>query len=134
MSCCIFGKYNSFIKKLLLHILVLLPLWAMPQYGAPYDHYGEQYATQGTDFWVCFPRTVDGMNGNKTKLYVVSERECDVTISAPQLNWSKTAHIMPRVMCSPDSNYILIPESVCRFLDTVHYPTHFIVHFCLLNG
>ena len=124
MSCCILGKYNSFIKKLLLPLWVLLPLWAMSQYGAPYDHYGEQYATQGTDFWVCFPRTIDGMNGNKSKLYVVSERECDVTVSAPQLNWSKTAHIMPRVMCSPDSNYILIPESVCRFLDTVHYPTH----------
>ena len=65
MSCCIFGENNSFIKKLLLPLWVLFPLWAMSQYGAPYDHYGEQYATQGTDFWVCFPRTIDGMNGNK---------------------------------------------------------------------
>lgn len=111
------------MKKLLLLFAVMASLAGMAQPDNPYDHCGEQFATQGTDFWVCFPRTVSGLNRNLVTLYVVSERDCDVTVEAPQLDWWKTVHIMHRQMCGPDTNYITIPfDNISRIVDTIYFP------------
>ena len=75
------------------------------QQNDPYDQRGVQFAAQGTDFWVCFPRTYNGFSENHSRLYVVSERDCDVTVSNPLLDYSQTVHIMRREMCGPDTNY-----------------------------
>ena len=76
------------------------------QQNDPYDQRGVQFAAQGTDFWVCFPRTYNGFSENHSRLYVVSERDCDVTVSNPLLDYSQTVHIMRREMCGPDTNYM----------------------------
>lgn len=117
------------MRKLLPIILIVLPWVCMAQIDNPYDHCGEQFATQGTDFWVCFPRTADGMSSNVSKLYVVSERDCDVTVTAPLLDWSQTVHIMGRRMCGPDTNYINVPQAYSRFCDTVSFHFPLIPHF-----
>ena len=88
-------------------LLLCVPLLA--QVNDPYDQRGVQYATQGTDFWVCFPITKKGFSENIVRLYVVSERDCDVTVSNPLIDYSQTVHIMRREMCGPDTNYIEIP-------------------------
>lgn len=82
---------------------------------------GAQYATYGTDFWVCFPRTVSGQSVQHNSLYVVSERDCDVTVSNPLFDYSQTVHIMHRSLCGPDTNYITIPLEYSRITDTLFY-------------
>ena len=99
----------------LLSLLLLLPMW--PKAQDAFDHRGVQFATQGTDFWVCFPRTVSANGPNYSRLYVVSERDCDVTVSNPILDFTQTYHVARRVMAGPDTNYILLPELVCRYVD-----------------
>lgn len=99
----------------LLSLLLLLPLW--PKAQGSYDHRGVQFATHGTDFWVCFPRTVSANGPNYSRLYVVSERECDVTVSNPLLDFHQTYHVARRLMAGTDTNYILIPEMISRFVD-----------------
>ena len=109
----------------LLAFLLWQPVGA--QQNDPYDRRGVQFATQGTDFWVCFPRTRGGLSENRSCLYVVSERDCDVTVSNALLDYSQTVHIMRREMCGPDTNYIVIPDEVCRICDTIIYP-EYLVH------
>lgn len=87
----------------------------------PSSHRGTQYAATGKDFWVCFPRTVRGMCRNASRLYVVSERDCVVTVENEWLGFSQTCHIMRRRMCGPDTNYIDLPYSITGILDTVPY-------------
>ena len=41
----------------LLSVLLLLTASLQAQQDDPYDQRGVQFAAQGTDFWVCFPRT-----------------------------------------------------------------------------
>ncbi len=89
------------------------------QQDDPYDQRGVQFAAQGTDFWVCFPRTYNGFSENHSRLYVVSERDCDVTVSNPLLDYSQTVHIMRREMCGPDTNYITVPFGITRIIDTI---------------
>ena len=45
------------MKRKLLLFLLFSPLFVAAQIDNPYDHTGAQFATQGTDFWVAFPRT-----------------------------------------------------------------------------
>ena len=116
-------------NRFLLLFLVLLPslsLWA--QQGDPYDQRGVQFAAQGTDFWVCFPRTMRGYSPNMSRLYVVSERDCDVTVTNELAGYSQTFHIMRRELCGADTNYIEIPNSVCRICDTLSFVTEYLVH------
>ena len=121
--------HSPFPKTIWLVLLALLPLRMVAQEDNPYNHRGVQYATQGTDFWVCFPRTNAAYSANYSELYVVCERDCDVTVSAPRLDWSQTYHIMHRRMCPPDTNYIIIPEQYCRFLDMVVFQEPLVPHY-----
>ena len=102
-------------------ILSMLFCLSYAQENDPYDQRGVQFAAQGTDFWVCFPRTIDGMSQNRPQLMVVSERNCDVTVSNHWLDYSHTEHIARRRMCGPDTNYIYVPYSICGILDTFEY-------------
>ena len=97
-------------NRFLLLFLVLLPslsLWA--QQGDPYDQRGVQFAAQGTDFWVCFPRTQRGMSPNFSRIYVASERDCDVTVRNELFDYTQTYHVARRRMCGPETNYVQIP-------------------------
>ncbi len=111
------------MKKLLI-ILLCIPVFGLrlqAQEDDPYDQRGAQFAAQGTDFWVCFPRTVDGHSANTSLLYVVSERDCDVTVTNEWLGYTHTEHIARRRMCGPDTNYINIPFAFSRICDTMEY-------------
>ena len=111
------------MAKQILTLLSVLLLTAslQAQQDDPYDQRGVQFAAQGTDFWVCFPRTRAGFSYNASRLYVVSERDCDVTVTCPLLDYSQTVHIMRREMCGPDTNYINIPYEISHFIDTIAY-------------
>lgn len=109
------------MKKRLVLLLLLLPLLCMAQDDDPNSHRGVQYATTGTDFWVCFPRTTRGMCRNASRLYVVCERDCDVTVENEWLGYSQTYHVMRRRFCDPDTNYIFIPMQYTWIADTVPY-------------
>lgn len=61
------------------------------------------------------------MSRNASRLYVVSERDCDVTVENEWLGYSQTYHVMRRRMCGPDTNYINLPYSITGILDTVPY-------------
>ena len=111
---------TNHLCTLLTALLLTVSLHA--QQNDPYDQRGVQFAAQGTDFWVCFPRTYNGFSENHSRLYVVSERDCDVTVSNPLLDYSQTVHIMRREMCGPDTNYIDIPFAISHFLDTLSIP------------
>ena len=73
----------------------------------PSSHRGTQFATTGTDFWVCFPRTMRGMSRNASRLYVVSERDCDVTVENEWLGYSQTYYLPGH---EPRPYYEGIPE------------------------
>lgn len=106
-------------------MLFLLALWilagARGQVDDPYDQRGTQFAAQGTDFWVCFPRTIDGHSANRPQLMVVSERDCDVTVTNEWLDYVHREHIMRRRMCGPDTNYIHVPYGISGIRDTLDY-------------
>ena len=108
---------TNHLCTLLTALLLTVSLHA--QQNDPYDQRGVQFAAQGTDFWVCFPRTYNGFSENHSRLYVVSERDCDVTVSNPLLDYSQTVHIMRREMCGPDTNYITVPFGITRIIDTI---------------
>ena len=114
-------------RLFILLVCLLLSVSLRGQQNDPYDQRGVQFATQGTDFWVCFPRTFLGTSANMARLYVVSERDCDVTVTNPLLDYQQTVHIMRREMCGPDTNFIEIPFSVSYICDTIDYsfPTEY---------
>ncbi len=87
----------------------------------PSSHRGTQFATTGTDFWVCFPRTQRGMMPNFSRIYVASERDCDVTVRNELFDYTQTYHVARRRMCGPETNYVQIPIQYTRINDTVHY-------------
>ena len=109
------------MKKHLALILLLLPMLCAAQDDDPSSRRGVQFATAGTDFWVCFPRTLRGHMANYSRLYVVSERDCDVTVTNDWLGYSQTYHVMRRQMCDVDTNYIEIPMQYTRIADTISY-------------
>ena len=111
--------------------MLLMPMLCVAQDDDPLSHRGVQYATVGTDFWVCFPRTLLGRCRNASRIYVVSERDCDVTITNEWLGYSQTYHVMRRQMCSFDTNYLFIPYSISGILDTVNYVRQ--QHLCPLT-
>ena len=108
-------------KKMVLVLLLLWPLMCMAQNDDPGSRRGVQYATAGTDFWVCFPRTLRGLMPNFSRLFVVSERDCDLTITNDLTGYSQTYHVMHRQFCNIDTNYIEIPMSQTWIADTVSY-------------
>ncbi|MBR1835218.1 MAG: gliding motility-associated C-terminal domain-containing protein [Bacteroidales bacterium] len=101
--------------------LLLLPLVLMGQDEDPLSRRGVQYAAQGTDFWVCFPRTLRGMSPNFSRLYVVSERDCDVTITNENLDVSQTFHVIGRRLSRAENNYSQLNILYTRIIDTVPY-------------
>lgn len=101
--------------------MMLLPLLCMAQDDDPSSRRGVQFATAGTDFWVCFPRTLMGHYPNYSRLYVVSERDCDLTVTNDWLGYSQTYHVMHRQFCTPDTNFIDIPLPYTWIADTVSY-------------
>lgn len=105
----------------LVFILLLLPMLCMAQDDDPLGHRGVQYAATGTDFWVCFPRTMAGFRPNFSRLYVVSERSCVVTVRNEGIDYTRTVEIQGRRMCHPDTNYIQIPIQYSRIDDTVPF-------------
>ena len=58
-----------------------------------YEHRGVQYATHGTDFWFCLPRTIDGASQNCACLYIISEHDCRVTIRNDYYDYTFTKDI-----------------------------------------
>jgi len=109
------------LKRHLALILLLLPLLCMAQDDDPSSRRGVQFATAGTDFWVCFPRTLCGNMPNFSRLYVVSERDCDLTVTNDLLGYSQTYHVMRRQFCSFDTNFIDIPMRYSWIADTISY-------------
>ncbi len=58
-----------------------------------YEHRGVQYATHGTDFWFCIPRTLQGSSENRACLYIMSEHNCTVTIRNDLIDYTYTKYI-----------------------------------------
>ena len=58
---------------------------------------------------------------NFSRLFVVSERDCDLTITNDLTGYSQTYHVMHRQFCNIDTNYIEIPMSQTWIADTVSY-------------
>ena len=110
------------MKRLSFFLLTLIGLlWPIAGSAQrnPFDHRGAQFATQGTDFWCAVPRS-RGANGNYyCQLYVVAERDCDVTISCPGFSYSETFHAKGRVMAGPDTNYFEIPYPISYITDSL---------------
>lgn len=109
------------MSRWLLILLLLLPLGLTGQDEDPLSHRGVQYAKQGTDFWICFPRSLRGMFPNFSRLYVVSERDCDVTVSNENLDYSQTFHVMGRRLSRAENNYFQMNILYTRIIDTVPY-------------
>ncbi len=109
------------MRKYYILIFLLLPTLCMAQGNDPTSHRGVQFATAGTDFWVCFPRTLRGMLPNYSRLYVVSERDCIVTVRNERIDYTQIVPIQGRYMCGPDTNYIQIPIQYTRINDTIPY-------------
>ena len=109
----------SQVKYTLFLLLLLLSSVAARGQSNPFDHRGVQYATQGTDFWLCFPPTHTGFGHHYSRLYVVAERECDVTVTNEQMHYSFTEHVIDRLHATPSQNYIEIPNNINSYIDTI---------------
>ena len=87
-----------------------------------YEQRGVQYATHGTDFWVCFPRTFYGSSPNRSCLYIMAEHDCDVTIRNDVLDYTYVHHVISchEINSRLDTlNTIELPLSITMFYDTI---------------
>ncbi len=87
-----------------------------------YEHRGVQYATHGTDFWFCLPRTLYGSSENRAGLYIMSEHNCTVTITNELLGFTYTKYITSchEINTRLDTlNKIDLPWRVICFADTL---------------
>ena len=109
------------MKRWILIVMLLAPFALLGQDDDPLSHRGVQFAAQGTDFWVCFPRTLLRNTPTFFRLYVVSERPCEVTVSNELIDYSQTYQIEGRRLSDYDLNYIHIPIQYGRIIDTVRY-------------
>ena len=75
-------------------LIILFLLLAQVSEGQPlYEHRGVQYATHGTDFWFCMPRTFMGNTRNCACIYIMAEHDCTVTIRNDILDYTYTKQI-----------------------------------------
>jgi len=115
------------MKTRFLLLLLLVVLSAAAGAQRSYDLRGQQFATCGTDFWVCFPRTFGGMSGNYPCLYVMSERNCELTLSNEAMHFSQTFPILTHRIPNgrlDTINLIQIPLSLTRYADTLSYASY----------
>ena len=101
------------IFLLLAHLSVSQPL---------YEHRGVQYATHGTDFWFCIPRTIYGNTRNVASLYIMSEHNCTVTIRSDIYDYTLTKYITSchEINSRLDTlNSIELPWNFFCFIDTL---------------
>lgn len=106
------------VSCLMCVLFLVLPISLSAQdYG---DHRNGQLATHGTDFWLCFPRTMMGLSTDQAALMVLAERDCDVTLTNDRLGFSMTQHVKGRDEITrryDTTNLIVIPVETCRFAD-----------------
>lgn len=104
-----------------LAVLLWLPGLAWAQDFA--DHRGELFATQGTDFWVCFPQAFENNPASvHSCLMVVSERDCDVTITNDRIGFRQEMHVIGRNTPTnrvDTTNFIQLPWQVVAMFDSV---------------
>ena len=87
-----------------------------------YEHRGVQFATQGTDFWFCLPRTIMGITRNCACVYVMAEHDCTVTIRNELLDYTFTKEITSchEINTRLDTlNFIELPWEFVCFADTL---------------
>ena len=87
-----------------------------------YEHRGVQYATHGTDFWFCIPRTLGGYSENRACLYIMSEHNCTVTIRNDLMDFTYTKYITScyEINTRLDTlNKIELPWRTVCFADTL---------------
>ena len=104
-------------------LIVLFLLVAQISVGQPlYEHRGVQYATHGTDFWFCLPRTLLGANENHACIFILAEHNCTVTIRNDVMDYTYTKYITSchEINSRLDTlNFIEIPWRVLSFGDTL---------------
>ena len=87
-----------------------------------YEHRGVQYATHGTDFWFCVPRTIYGVSSNVAGLYIMAEHNCTVTIRQDRYDYTLTKEITSshEINTRIDTlNSITLPWEFFCFADTL---------------
>ena len=87
-----------------------------------YEHRGVQYATHGTDFWFCIPRTIYGNTRNIAGIYIMSEHNCTVSIRHDRYDYVLTKEITNchEINTRLDTlNFIELPWEFFCFADTL---------------
>ena len=104
-------------------LIVLFLLLTQVSEGQPlYEHRGVQYATHGTDFWFCLPRTLFGNTRNCACVYIMAEHDCTVTIRNDILDYTYTKQITNchTINTRLDTlNFIELPWEFVCFADTL---------------
>lgn len=88
------------------------------------DHRNELFATQGTDFWVCFPQAFENNPASvHNDLMFVSENDCDVTVANERTGWRQTYRIVgynSPTRRADTTNLIELPWSLVKYVDTIN--------------
>ena len=117
---CMAGTY-TIMRKLLLILLFVVPQMLMGQ--SQYEHRGTEFATHGTDFWVCFPRALySSPRPTHYCLYIMAEHDCEVTISNDLLDYHYVHQVRNchAITWRLDTlNLICFDETMVRFRDTI---------------
>ena len=103
-------------------IILFLLLARLSECQPLYEHRGVQYATHGTDFWFCLPRTLWGFSNNHACIYIMSEHNCTVTIRNDLMDFTYTKFITSchEINTRLDTlNFIEIPWNILSFADTL---------------
>lgn len=107
-------------------LLCVVAVWCVPQELRAQDfsdHRNDQFATHGTDFWVCFPQQFEvAMGSLNNMLYVIPERDCDVTVENVHTGVRVTQHVVSRSVINRrfDSlNIIHLPYAMVSYVDSL---------------
>ena len=115
-------KKRKDIMRKWLFLLVGLTMAVTGQSQDYADHRNDIWATTGTDFWFCAPRTYDALSANTTTLCVTAEHFCTVTVEVPMMGYRQDYEVQPHTYVNvrmDTVNFLEVPEQYVRYIDTL---------------
>lgn len=118
-----------YVNKMFMRLLAVMTLCLMlPVFSVAQDlgdHRNELFATQGTDFWVCFPQAFENNPASvHSDLMIVCEHDCDVVITNDRIGYRAELHVRGRhspTRRADTTNFFQLPWDVVSYVDSIDH-------------
>ena len=86
------------------------------------DHRNDLWATGGTDFWFCVPRSVSAISPSESMVCVTAEHNCMVTVEIPGLDYRQTYPVQAYTAIDVRmdiTNFLPLPRDYVAYHDSL---------------